>query len=158
MSRHVSAIYSMRLEPEAPVECRIQNGSSGPFPYLVLGHSFTVLPNLAQLAAIRDAITACLESPEAQNLLDAEAEKAPVQPRSIKRSPEHTDWCLSVQPIHEEGDCNCGYSKRNSRPTPDVKNNAVDNNRNYSEPHSLGCAIWLNAPCNCGVARAGSGK
>ncbi len=24
--------------------------------------------------------------------------------------------------------------------------------------HSLSCAIWLNAACNCGVARAGSGK
>ncbi len=138
MSSHVSAIYSMRLEPEAPVECRIQNGSSGPFPYLVLGHSFTVLPSLAQLKAIRDAITACLESPEAKALLAAEAEKAPIHPRPITLNPKVVKQVMDFA---------------SSRPTPDV-----NNNRNYSEPHSLGCAIWLNAPCNCGVARAGSGK
>ena|SRR6266568_5172099 len=132
---HVSANYTMRLDPEAIIECRIQDGAGGkPFPYLDLGYCFTILPSLAQLEKIRDAITACLESPEAKTLLEAEAAKVPIAPRPVKRS--------GPEP---------------ARPTPDVDlmPRIMRSGGMPCGDHTPNCAIWIKQPCDCGIRPGG---
>ncbi len=77
MSNNVSAHYIMRKEPEAGVDCGISQGGGGGYPYLDLGGTVGILPTMAQLIQIRDAINTCLETPEAQALL-------PVTLRTVK--------------------------------------------------------------------------
>ncbi len=81
MSNNISVHYVMRREPDAHVECAIQQGVNGSpaFAFLDIGRSISALPSIEQLIQIRDAISACLETPEAQALL-------PVPLRTVKRA------------------------------------------------------------------------
>ncbi len=79
MSNNVSAHYLMRKELDAQVDCGVQTGGAGgSFPFLDLGETVGILPTITQLIQIRDAINACLETPEAQALL-------PVALRTVTR-------------------------------------------------------------------------
>lgn len=89
---YTTASYMMRADPGASVECRVQVPRPSvvrelgympqPFAFLEMG-GLTVYASVAQLAQIRDAITACLESPEAKALAEAAAKalaEAPAHP------------------------------------------------------------------------------
>jgi len=76
---NVSAHYILRREPDAEITCGIQASAGGVgFPYLDLGGTFGILPTVQQLIQIRDAINACLETPEAKALM-------PVPLRTVKK-------------------------------------------------------------------------